>query len=64
MAFFDTINGLELNFWGNPQEMNGFGEQLSVESLKNCQNITHLKLRQLEINDNFFKDIDSHLPKH
>ena len=54
MGFFVTINGLKLNFWGNPQEMNCFGEQLSVESLKNFHNLTHLKLLTIITDDKHY----------
>jgi len=44
-------------------DMNDTEFDFNYESLKECQNLTHLTIFNLRIKDNFFIDIDKKLPK-
>ncbi len=59
IRFFTQLKSLEMNFMNKKI----FDNELSVETLPESKQLTHLKLMHLKINDNFFNDIDIYSPK-
>jgi hypothetical protein len=40
-----------------------FEDELNIQCLKNCKQLTHLEIKTLKINDNLFTEIDSIVPQ-
>jgi hypothetical protein len=59
LQFFQNLNFLTFNYWNKKEE----NFKMSCKTLKDCKQLTHLVIAIREVNDNFFEDIDKHLPQ-
>jgi hypothetical protein len=59
LQFFQNFNFLTFYYWNKREE----NFKISCKTFKDCKQLTHLVIAIREVNDNFFEDIEKHLPQ-